>query len=115
MAADITLTIGIPSGVQAITGTAGVVRRCVLPAGTRAVRIHSDSAFYVEEDVAQTKADAAAGTTSVQQKFSAGTVQYRPYLAGRNSQALGSARYFYLVGTVDNQPIWLTALSESGD
>lgn len=113
MAADITLVLGIPSGVQAITGTAGVVRRVVVPVGTRAVRIHSDSAFLIEENAAQSKADAAAGDTAVQQKYSAGTVDIRPHGAGLGSSVTKIARYLYLVGTVDNQPVWLTALVES--
>lgn len=114
MAADITLTLGVPSGDQTMDPTPGNVRRVVLPLGTRAYTITSESAFYIEEDPAQAKADATASDASKRQKFAAGTYSLIPFLSGRGAQALLGPRYLYFVGTVATQPFWITASPERG-
>lgn len=110
--ADLNLVLGEPSGDQTLPTTVGNVRRVQLPLGTRSLLVTSDSDFYVEEDPTQTKLDNAASTTANRQKFKAGTYAYKPRFSGRGGQALTTPRYIYLVGTVADQPYWLTATAD---
>lgn len=112
--ADLNLTLGAPSGDRTLSSTPGNVRRVRLPAGTRAFVITSESAFYLEEDSAQTKADETTSVSTNRQKYAAGTYGITPIGAGRGSQELTATRYIYVVGTVADQPYWITAVHERG-
>lgn len=111
--ADLNLTLGVPSGDQTMPASAGNVRRVRVPEGTRSLIITSESAFYIEEDMNQAKADEAASTTTLRHKYVAGSFSLRPFLAGHGGQVLREARYIYLVGTVNAQPFWATAVPEA--
>jgi len=112
--AQLDLTLGVPSGDRTLEATPGNVRRVQLPVGTRAIVITSESAFYIEEDETQAKADAAASDTTKRQKFAAGTYALVPKACGKGAAHLMAPRFIYLVGTIASQPYWITAAFERG-
>lgn len=108
------LTLGAPGGDKTLSGTAGKVRRLVLPAGTRRLVVTAEAAFFFEEDTAQALADEADSVPANRHKYAAGTHIIYPAGSGRGGNALRADRFVYLVGTANSQPYWATATAERG-
>lgn len=110
--AQLALVLGVPSGDHALEASTANVRRVLIPAGTRHLLITCEAPIFIEEDVTQSKADAAAAGTA-RQKFSAATFSYRPKGSGCQDDVITVPRSIYVQGTAVSQVIWITAVEEA--
>lgn len=110
--ADVTLVLNEGGGPVTLPATLGNVRRFIVPAGTRSLLITTASDVYVEWDATQTKLDDAAGTTSKQHLFGAGSFSI-PCPGRGAKEELVSQTYAFLVGTAASQVVYVMA--QGGD
>jgi hypothetical protein len=108
--ATATLVLDTPQLVT-LEAVATNLRKVVLPVGTRYLEYRSASSWFMEL-AAQSTADAAAGTAAAQQAIDAGTGSKRAPMSGAGRSNVRSAWNIYLAGSVNNQQVWLTAVSQ---